>query len=328
MSPNLEVLIGVPGLDARMAEVDARIEALLLGRQSPIGPAATRVAAAGGKRLRPALTFACASLGMPDRDRVLDAAVAIELVQVGSLVHDDIFEAAMLRRGIPTINAVEGDNFALMAGDYILARAGEAAATAGNVVAKELAVTVEGLCVGQLVETTELFDLSRSIESQLESIKRKTAVLFACACRVGGLCAELDNHVTEELARFGEHFGMAFQLIDDVLDLVSDDGRLGKPANIDIATGVYTMPTLLALTGSLGDELRSALERRDSISARRIVLRSRTIPEVIRHARHYGEVASEAVEGVTGDATPLRGFPKRYIDWALEYFPTDPALVA
>src|SRR5262245_54633818 len=118
MTPNLQDLIGIRGLDDRMLEVDARIEVLLWGDASPIGPAATRVAAAGGKRLRPALTFACASLGTPDWDRVLNAAVAVELVQVGSLVHDDIFEAAEVRRGIPTINAVEGDKIALMAGDY------------------------------------------------------------------------------------------------------------------------------------------------------------------------------------------------------------------
>src|SRR2546422_11507243 len=106
---NLDALVGLSGLEDRMLEVDARIDTLLRGDNSPVGPASTRVAAAGGKRLRPALTYSCAGLGTPDWDRVLNAAVAVELVQVGSLVHDDIFEAATVRRGIPTINAVEGD---------------------------------------------------------------------------------------------------------------------------------------------------------------------------------------------------------------------------
>ena len=328
MAPNLESLLGLPGVDTRMHDVDRQIDALLRRDHSPIGPAATRVAAAGGKRLRPALTFACASFGSPDWSRVLNAAVAVELVQVGSLVHDDIFEAASVRRGIATINAVEGDNFALMAGDYILARAGEAAATAGQSIAMEVALTIEELCIGQLVETTELYDLNRSIESQLDSIKRKTGVLYACACRLGALCGALDDRVVDGIGWFGEHFGMAFQLIDDVIDLVSDESRLGKPANIDIASGVYTMPVLLALDGRRGKDLRAALEKRDAALSRELVLEARTIPDVVGRAKRYAELAVEALDSALGRETPLRQFPARYIDWALEYFPTDPALVA
>jgi len=325
---NLEQLIGLPGLEQRMHDVDARIEVLLRGDNSPIGPAATRVAAAGGKRLRPALTFACAASGRPEWDRVLSAAVAVELVQVGSLVHDDIFESAAVRRGIPTINAAEGDDFALMAGDYILARAGQAAADAGQHVAKALALTIEELCIGQLIETTELFDVQRSIESQLESIKRKTAVLFACSCRVGGLCPSLEDPICEALALSGERFGMAFQLIDDVLDLVSDEARLGKPANIDIASGVYTMPVLLALDSPLADELSTALDARDAATAKEIVLRAETIRHVIDHARDFANLAADTLDLALGRQTTLRHFPSRYLDWALKHFPTDPALVA
>jgi geranylgeranyl pyrophosphate synthase len=326
-SPSLEHLVGLAGLSEFASSVDVRVDELLRGDASPIGPAATRVASAGGKRLRPALTFASAATGTPDHERVLNAAVAVELVQVGSLVHDDIFEAATVRRGIPTINAVEGDNYALMAGDYILARAGQAAALAGQEVARVLAVTVEELCIGQLVETTELFDLNRTIDAQLESIRRKTGVLYACACDVGALTGEVTPDVREALTSFGESFGIAFQLLDDVLDLVSDEARLGKPANIDIATGVYTMPVLLALQGPSGAELRERLEARDAAGAREIVLGAGTIRDVIARAREYGALASSALHSAA-PSTPLSEFPTRYLDWALEHFPTDPALVA
>jgi geranylgeranyl pyrophosphate synthase len=186
---------------------------------------------------------------------------------------------------------------------------------------------IEELCIGQLVETTELFDLDRSIDSQLESIKRKTGVLFGCACRLGAMCAFGDDRVIEGMARFGENFGIAFQLIDDVLDLVSDESR-GKQANIDLASGVYTMPVLLALDTPRSHDLRRALEARDATTARALVLEARTIPEVIKRAHDYGKFATQALAVLHPLDTPLGGFPERYIDWALEYFPVDAALIA
>lgn len=311
--PDLDVLIGLDGIERRVHDAEALLESMLLGEDSPAAVASLRVAAAGGKRLRPALAIACASLGDPNWKTTMHACVAVELVQVGSLVHDDIFEKAPTRRGVPTINAVEGESHALLAGDYILARASEAAARAGQQVAVSVARTVEELCIGQMQETGDLYDPDRTIDSHISSIARKTASLFACSCRVGALCGGVDP---EPVTRFGHAFGMAFQILDDIFDLASDEARLGKPVNIDIESGVYTLPVLLAVQRPDGLALRVLLETRRHDEARDAVLRGDTIGEALESARQYTAEAADAVAHVGW----LAGFPWRYLDWALGAF--------
>ena len=221
-----------------------------------------RVVGGGGKRLRPALTIAVADVGMVFDPRVVAAAVAVELVQVGSLVHDDIFDGAETRRGTPTINAVEGPNQALLAGTYLMARAAAEAAAAGQQVASDVARTVALLCLGQATETQHLFDVGQEIDRYLFTIEAKTAALFACSCRVGALSAALPEEHVNSFGEFGRNFGMAFQLIDDVLDLIGDAHRLGKPVGADMRSGVLTMPALLELAQPSGGDLRSLLLRR------------------------------------------------------------------
>jgi geranylgeranyl pyrophosphate synthase len=254
--------------------------------------------------------------------RVVAAAVAVELVQVGSLVHDDIFDNAETRRGTPTINAVEGENLALLAGTYLMARAAAEAATAGQHVASDIARTVAMLCVGQTTETQHLFDIDQEIDRYLFTIEAKTAALFACSCRVGALSAKLpDEHVTM-FGDFGKNFGMAFQLIDDVLDLIGDPGRLGKPIGADLRGGVLTMPALLDLAQPRGGALRVLLLRHqaaDLEQASRMIVNSGQIDKVIEIARQYAAEAAAAITDVPGAST-LSRFPLSYLDWALEEF--------
>src|ERR671911_27049 len=202
---DLARLFGIADLADRLAAVDQRIVDALDPEGAVLAPAAARVASTGGKRLRPLLTIVAAAVGDVFDDRVISAAAAVELVQVGSLVHDDILDRALTRRGQPTINAVEGLNHAVLAGDYILARAAELAA-----------------CVS-----------------------REAAALLANA-----------------LGHLGEEFGMSFQVLDDMLDLIGDADRLGKPTGIDIESGVYTLPVLTALREADGDRLRALLTGR------------------------------------------------------------------
>jgi geranylgeranyl pyrophosphate synthase len=144
--------LGVPDLHDRLGLVDARITDALSVGNGALAAATLRVAGSGGKRLRPALTVACAHLGDVFDERVVSGAAAVELVQVGSLIHDDIFEEASTRRGVPTINAVEGSKTALLAGDFVLACAGTEAARAGREQAVVLADTIVALCEGQVAE--------------------------------------------------------------------------------------------------------------------------------------------------------------------------------
>jgi heptaprenyl diphosphate synthase len=324
---DLTGMVGVPDLRARLDAVESALVSALRRDDAVLGKASERVATAGGKRLRPILTIAAADHGGAYDARVVAGAAAVELVQVGSLVHDDIFEEAATRRGVPTINAVEGGAHAILAGDYILARAGQLAAEVSPEAAGLLARTVVGLCVGQMVEMRDLGNLDRTVEGYRRSIRGKTAVLFAASCQIGSMCADADEATQDRWARYGEAFGMAFQLLDDVLDLVAVPEKLGKPVGIDLETGVYTLPVLEALGGERGGELRGLIERGGSEAlarARGLVEESGTIEAVLDEARHWAEVARESLGESNGDARleRLAELPAHYLEAALAHFTT------
>jgi geranylgeranyl pyrophosphate synthase len=301
------------------------------------------MAGAGGKRIRPLLTIVSASLGGVYDERVVAAAAAVELVQVGSLVHDDILDAAATRRGRPTINAVEGPSHAVLAGDYILARAAQLAASVSGEAASLLAAALSELCEGQMLEMRDVFDPGRSIDAYRASIRGKTAALFECACRLGAHCAGLPDYNTAALATFGAAFGLSFQVLDDVLDLIGDAERMGKPTGADLASGVYTLPVISALRGATGDELRRLLPRapepspawalpRAAAAGRSVdggaegavaaVLRSGSIATALATVDRYADEAVRAVRHL--DQTTVGGgltaFPRLYSTWALETF--------
>jgi geranylgeranyl pyrophosphate synthase len=314
--------LGPPDLEVRLETVTERLTTTCGVSAPDLAAPCLRVVAGGGKRLRPALTLVVADVGGVFDRRVISAAVAVELVQIGSLVHDDIFDNAETRRGTPTINAVEGESQALLAGTYLMARAGAEAAAAGQQVASDVANTVALLCVGQTTETQHLFDTGQELERYLFTIEAKTAALFACSCRVGALCAALSDEQVSRFGEFGRSFGMAFQLIDDVFDLVGDPDRLGKPVGADMRSGVLTMPALLELADPSGGDLRALLLRRrgtDLEQASRMILNSGRIEEVIEVARQYAAASAAAIAEIPG-ASELSRFPSSYLDWALEEF--------
>jgi geranylgeranyl pyrophosphate synthase len=317
-------VLRVKDMSDRLALVDARITETLSLVGGGLAVPTLRVAGSGGKRLRPALTIACADIGGVFDDRVVSAAAAVELVQVGSLIHDDIFEGAPTRRGVPTINGAEGAELALLAGDFVLARAGVEVAKAGTDQAQVLADTIVALCAGQVAEMHDVGIVERTVESYLGSIAGKTATLFATSCQVGALCAGLSGPEVESLTRFGHEFGMAFQILDDVLDITADPLRLGKPVGIDVKTGVYIVPVLIALEHDPADELRHLLSRRtpnDVLAALEIVGSSNGIPEALAVMREHADLASRAIDHLTIErARGLYEFPASYTTWALDYF--------
>jgi heptaprenyl diphosphate synthase len=315
-------LLGSPFLTDHLETVSDRLAVTCTASGPELSSPCLRVVNGGGKRLRPALTLAVANLRDVFDSRVIAAAAAVELVQVGSLVHDDIFDGADTRRGTPTINAVEGQNEALLAGTYLMARAAVEAAAAGQEVASEVASTVAQLCIGQATETQHLFNITQEVENYLFTIQSKTAALFSCSCRAGALTGELPEDQLYRLGEFGTNFGMAFQLIDDVLDLIGDPVRLDKPVGADLRSGVLTMPVLLELAEPTGGDLRPLLLHRraaDLELATRMVIGSGRIDQVIELARWYADEAAASIARIPG-AGALSGFPPRYVDWALEEF--------
>ena len=174
-------------------------------------------------------------------ERAVQGGISCELVQTGSLYHDDVMDEADTRRGVDTVNAKWGNLQAILAGDFLLSRASEIAASLGTEVAGLLARTIGRLCEGQIEELRHTYNAARPEASYLSSISGKTASLFSTAARIGGLVADLDRPVIDALTEYGEAFGMVFQIADDLLDVTATDEQLGKPAGHDMVEGVYTL---------------------------------------------------------------------------------------
>ena len=218
---------------------------------------------AGGKRVRPALAITASLVLDEDPDvapwAVIRGGVAVELVHQGSLYHDDVIDDAETRRTVQSVNARWGNLEAILAGDYLLARASEIAADQGTEVAGLLAATIAALCEGQVREVRHAFDVDRSEEAYLASISGKTASLLATAARIGAIVADHSRDVVDAVTDFGHNYGMAFQVVDDLLDVTATDEELGKPSGNDLVEGTYTLPVIRALAGPAGDDLRSLL---------------------------------------------------------------------
>jgi heptaprenyl diphosphate synthase len=202
------------------------------------------------KLVRPTLAlmaaYACSDPICPVSKRVIDAATAIELTHVGTMCHDDVMDEADTRRGRASVRARWGNVMAILNGDFLLASASEIAAELGAKEARILGTTFRRLCTGQMIETRDLYNPSRTVESYFAAIAGKTATLLGSACRIGVLEAGGDEEAAERAASFGEHFGIAFQINDDLLDLTASSETLGKAAGKDVLEGVYTLPVLLA----------------------------------------------------------------------------------
>ena len=224
---------------------------------------ASHLIKAGGKRLRPLFTIASAAASLPDGEPVhqdvVRGGVAVELVHIGSLYHDDVMDEAQMRRQVISVNARWGNLRAILAGDYLLAKASEIAAELGTEVAGLLASTIAKLCEGQVGELQTLYDLDRTVEQYLPSIEGKTASLYAAACRIGGIVSQQSDGNIDKLTEFGRLYGMAFQVIDDILDCIATDEQLGKPAGNDMIEGVYSLPVIHTLAAETDGRLRALL---------------------------------------------------------------------
>jgi len=310
---SLAPLLSLPSLEADLARVESALRQSVQTGDPFLGEVASHLITAGGKRLRPALAVAVGELhGGPASDDVIMGAVAVELVHLGSLYHDDVMDEARTRRNVQSVNDRWGNLVAILAGDFLLARASEIAASLGTEVAGLLAATIGRLCEGQVRELAETFDVDRKEESYLSSIAGKTAALLATACRVGAITAGLDRPAIEALTAYGQRVGMVFQIVDDILDVVATDEELGKPAGNDLVEGVYTLPVIRALAP--GTETADALRRLlgsplgpDEVAeARRIIRSNGAVPAAMTVARRYAGEAQEVIATSNG-SLPVDG---------------------
>ncbi|MET0727241.1 MAG: polyprenyl synthetase family protein [Acidimicrobiales bacterium] len=300
--PSSNPLLQLPGMTGFRARVEDTLRAAVAAEDDLMTQMGGHLISAGGKRARPLFAVASAAVLAEDAtavetavtDDVIRGGVAVELVQVGSLCHDDVIDEADTRRGAASVNARWGNLKAILAGDFLLAKASEIAASLGTEVAGLLAATIGRLCEGEVHELRTAYDAGRTEESYLAAIEGKTAALFATACRVGGIVGGLPRADIDRLTEFGRLYGMAFQVVDDVLDVVATDEQLGKPAGHDIAEGIYNLPVLRALADGASD-LRPLLGRpilgRELDLARDLVRGSDGVAQSMEVARAFVEQA-------------------------------------
>ena len=251
-------------------------------------------------------------------DEVIQGAIACELVHLGSLYHDDVMDESTMRRGVDTVNAKWGNLQAIVAGDFLLARASGIAASLGNEIAGLLARTIAELCEGQIEELQHTYSVARTVPSYLVSIEGKAASLFATSARIGALVAGHDAPVVDALTNYGTSFGMVFQIVDDILDVIATDAELGKRAGHDMEEGVYTLPVLLTLKSDSTDalELRDLLGRpftgNDRDTALAIVRANSGVQNAIETAREYVAIAENecAKMPASSATTALREAPR------------------
>ncbi len=291
-------------LEADLARVEERLDEAVAHPDRFLGDVAAHLVRAGGKRIRPTLTLVAAYAArggeQPASDEAVTGGVAVELVHLGSLYHDDVIDEAETRRGVPSVNARWSNIVAILSGDYLLARASALAASLGADVAALLADTIGELCRGQVLELQHLFDVERSEEDYASAIEGKTASLFATACRIGGMVSDVDEATLDALTRYGHHLGLCFQIVDDCLDLTATDEALGKPSGQDLVEGIYTLPVIYALRDD-GSELRGLLggplDDRALATVRGIATADGAVPAALAVARDHAKKASEALAG-------------------------------
>ena len=306
----------MPSLTGDLARVEVRLREEVSCDLEFLSDVALHLIDAGGKRIRPALTLVSASLAHAVRvpeahaaavaasEAVIAGATAVELVHLGSLYHDDVMDSASTRRNVSSVNERWDNLTAILAGDFLLARASHIAASLGIEVTGLLAETIGSLCEGQIREHQDTFRVDRTKESYELSIWGKTAALLAASCRVGGIVAGLPAEAIDALGEFGRGYGMAFQIVDDVLDVVATDEQLGKPAGADLAEGNYTLPVILALSTPGGEELCRILDSPsprsadETTRATEIILSSGSVREALAEARRWAARADAATDSL------------------------------
>ena len=202
---------------------------------------------AGGKRLRPLLVVLAAQTGDPDRTRMIGAAIAVELMHVATLHHDDVMDNATLRHGVPTANALWGNRLAVFIGDFLISVAGLSALDSGTGLARQQGWTLTRLVRGQAAEGSALQPGESAVDQYLRVASDKSAALFALAGWAGATCGGADEAGAAALGQYGESLGVAFQISDDLLDILADASASGKTGGIDLQKGVRTLPILHAL---------------------------------------------------------------------------------
>jgi octaprenyl-diphosphate synthase len=288
-------------------DLDACNRAIIARMHSQVGlipQLAAHIVAAGGKRLRPLLTLATARMcGTPDT-RHIELAACIEFLHTATLMHDDVVDESVLRRGQASANALFGNQASVLVGDFMFARAFRLMVDDGSLpVLKILSAAAATIAEGEVLQLVTQNDLATSEERYLAVVKAKTASLFAAACQLGAVVAGRPEAEEAALAEYGMNLGIAFQLVDDALDYAADQTKLGKTVGDDFRDGKITLPILVAFAA--GDETERAFWRRtieaseqteaDLAEAMRLIRKHAAIDAALSRAAGFAELAKASL---------------------------------
>jgi geranylgeranyl pyrophosphate synthase len=312
------------GIEADLEVVDRTFQERSTSGLEILSSAAAHALSSPGKRVRTALTLISGKLIHYHFEKLLPLSVAFEMVHLATLVHDDILDHAATRRGIPTINERYGNNVAILLGDYLFAK------TAGLIADVEdfridhlFSDTVASVCEGSIIELLSARRLDLSIDAYLERINRKTACLMAACCKGGATVGDGTDAQIALMHQYGLNLGMAFQIIDDVLDYAGSEDIIGKPAGNDLRQGLVTLPLIYALQGEHNghvDRVRMLLEHPHPDEAAILdvvgwVRSSPAIPEALGLARHYAARARAVLSEF--QASPERAVLEELVDFVV-----------
>lgn len=242
-----------------MDQVERKIKEITSAEPSMISNTSNHLLEAGGKRIRPVFVLLASKFGASKQGDVIEVAVALELIHMASLVHDDVIDRATIRRGRPTVNDRWDNGTAMFTGDFIFARSVELLQQLNEPrLHHVLSHTIHQLTLGEIEQLKDRYLIGQNLFRYFRRIKRKTALLIASSTELGAISSKCNDEEIIQLKKFGYYIGMAYQIIDDILDFTSTEEKLGKPVGSDLLNGHLTLPTILAIQND--DASRSSIE--------------------------------------------------------------------
>lgn len=250
---------------ADLKKVEKELYHILKADDPVLGKTCTYLLEAGGKRMRPAFTLLSAKFFDYDYKKVLPVAMALEIIHMASLVHDDVVDASLQRRGKPTLTASWGNTVSIATGDYLFAKALELIVQIDDTnISRILANICVEMCQGEIQQIKCTYDVTQSYKQYFYRIQRKTALLIGLCCKLGAMVSNATPRQIWIMKNYGHSLGIAFQIVDDILDITADPKVLGKPVGGDIRQGIITLPMILALKNSQNAErIRALLSKRE-----------------------------------------------------------------
>lgn len=316
-------------LTALVADDLTAVNALIVARMQSsvalIPQLAGYLIGAGGKRLRPVLTLAAARLCGYAGERHVALATAVEFIHTATLLHDDVVDESDLRRGTPSANAVFGNKASVLVGDFLFSRAFMMLVADGSLDVLAIMSSASAvLAEGEVLQLQTANDTETTEQAYLEVVRSKTAILFAAACELGAVVAGRPQAEQAALHAYGLNLGMAFQLVDDVLDYSAHQAKLGKAVGDDFREGKITLPVVLALADADAEEMAfwkrtlEALEQEEADLEQAIALlnRRQTLAATIAKAREFVETARTALQAFP--ASPMREALLAVLDFVVD----------